>query len=503
MEFLDARRLPGPNIHWDKAGAVLDIACSAAEAEKLTPFCKGELRRMLDAVGWQRESVHVIRLSGGLSVAFSAPIDVLYAASAVGEWLWDACAAEFGAGESVDFDVKAAAIRQAIDTEQNPGLLDIQRAAEEHGVAFLWDDDEVSLGHGDCCEIWPFRQLPDAGSLDWSSYQNVPAGFVTGTNGKTTTARIAKHVLQTAGRHVGLSCTDWVSVNDEIIDRDDWSGPGGARMVLRQPRVDTAVLETARGGLLRRGLGVEHAEAAVITNIAEDHLGDFGSQSVAELLNIKWIVSHAVAADGWLILNADDELLVGKSREFPGTIVWFSAAGENPLIKDHLRTGGTAFVYVDGNLERVTGESRQTVCAVAEIPITLSGAAIHNVANALAAAALCEKLGLSIREIAAGLQSMTQDANPGRSNLYSVDGYQVLVDFAHNPEAMQALFNMARAIPARRRALCFGQAGDRTDEQIRELARSAWSIGIDLAVISELERLRARAQARRGFLDFA
>jgi len=262
---------------------------------------------------------------------------------------------------------------------------------------------------------------------------------------------------------------------------------------LRQKDADVAILETARGGLLRRGLGVNTGNAALITNIAEDHLGDFWSQSVEELLNIKWVISHAVAASGVLILNADDKLLVGKSREFPGTIVWFSLDQNNPVIKKHTENGGLAFVYEDNNLVRIDGDVSELICGASEAPITLDGAAAHNIANALGAAALTEQLGMSLGDIRNGLTTMSQDANPGRSNLYPYQGFKVLVDFAHNPEAMQALFAMARSIPAQRRVLCFGQAGDRTDEQIRELAQSAWSIGLDLVCIAELEKyLRGR-----------
>jgi len=292
MEFLDARRITGPNVLWNKSGAILDIACTAEEADRLIPFCEDHIRRMLAAVGWADESTRHMRLAGGVSIAFSAPIDALYAASAINEWVWACCDAEFGDGEEVGFAEKVAEFKVAIAEELNPLLLTLQAAATEHGVSFLWDDDFVSVGHGSNSQTWAFRELPNPDELDWSLYRDVPVGIVTGTNGKTTTVRIAKHLLQCAGRTVGLSCTDWVSVNDEIIDRDDWSGPGGARMVLRQPGIDTAILETARGGLLRRGIGIEQAEVALITNIAEDHLGDFGSQSVDELLDIKWIISR-------------------------------------------------------------------------------------------------------------------------------------------------------------------------------------------------------------------
>jgi UDP-N-acetylmuramyl tripeptide synthase len=499
MEFLDARRLTGPNLLWDKPGSILDVSCTPDEADKLIPFCESNIRRMLNAVGWDDESVCHVRLSGGASVAFSGPIDALYAASAINEWVWACCDAEFNGAEKPDFDTAVTTIKEAIAEEINPPLLALERAARDHGVSFLWDDDDVSVGHGSGSETWSFRQLPEPSDIDWSAFHDVPVGIVTGTNGKTTTARIAKHILQSAGRHVGLSCTDWISVNDRIIDRDDWSGPGGARMVLRQKDVDVAILETARGGLLRRGLGVNSANAAVITNIAEDHLGDFGSRSLEELLNIKWVISHAVEDSGVLILNADDELLVGKSKEFTGKIAWFGLDPENPVIAKHVADGGLAFVYGNDDLLRIEGPASETICAASDVPITLDGAASHNVANALAAAALTEQLGMSLDDVCQGLRTMAQDANPGRSNLYAYQGSKVLVDFAHNPQAMRALFAMARAIPAKRRVLCFAQAGDRTDEQIRELARSAWSIGLDLACIAELEHYRRGREEREVF----
>ncbi|MFT5501124.1 MAG: cyanophycin synthetase [Woeseiaceae bacterium] len=487
MQFLDARRLTGPNVLWNKSGAVLDVSCSAGEADRLIPFCEQKIRDMLDAVGWSGESLCHMRLSGGVSIAFSAPIDALYAASAINEWVWACCDAEFNNAECPDFEFAAAQIRDAIVMEVNPALLTLINAAAAHDVSFLWDDDEVSIGHGDGSKSWPFRELPDPNDLNWDKFHDIPVGIVTGTNGKTTSVRIAKHILLAAGKNVGLSCTDWVSVNDRIIDRDDWSGPGGARLVLRQKGIDAAILETARGGLLRRGLGVDRADAALITNIAEDHLGDFGSQSLLELMNIKWVVSHAVEADGFLILNADDQLLVEKARDFKGSMIWFSLRDDNPVVRIHTENGGVAFVCSAADIVRLEGRRREVICSASDIPITMQGAALHNVANCLGAAALTECLGTSLDQIRAGLKTMSQDANPGRSNLHSVNGFSVLVDFAHNPEAMQALFSMARALPAKRRVLCFGQAGDRTEAQIRELARSAWSIGLDMAIVSELE----------------
>ena len=350
----------------------------------------------------------------------------------------------------------------------------------------LWDDDEVSLGLGRHSQTWPVRELPDPHSLDWDLFRDVPTALVTGTNGKTTTVRLATHILRAAGYTVGMSSTDYIAVNNEVIDRDDWSGPGGARTVLRHKDVDAAILETARGGLLRRGLGVYAANAAVITNIGRDHLGDFGSRSLDELMDIKWIVSRAVRDNGTLILNADDARLVGSARDYPGTLAWFSLDPGNPVVLSHTSGGGTAYVQQGGELVKIEGETREPLCSAADIPITLNGAARHNTANALAAAALTAAMGVSMADIRRGLTTMTQEENPGRGNVFEVDGFKVIIDFAHNPQAIEALLDMAAAMQGERKVLCFAQAGDRPDDLIRELARNAWKKGLDRVIVSEL-----------------
>ena len=487
MEYIDARRLTGPSLLWNKPGTILDVRCSEDEARALIPFWESKIHQMHAAVSWENESTCSWRLSEGVSLAFSAPIDALYAASEINEWAWACCDSEFNGAEAPDFDESVERFKNEIAEEANPALMNLEAAADEHDKSFLWDDDEVSVGLGSGSMTWPVGELPDPGDIDWKAVHDIPIGLITGTNGKTTTVRLASHIARTAAKNVGLSSTDWIAVNDRIIDRDDWSGPGGARIVLRQQEVDFGILETARGGLLRRGLGVDRADAALITNVAEDHLGDFGSQNLAELLDVKWIVSRAVETSGSLILNADDELLVAKSAEFPGTIVWFSLNANNPVVEKHISDGGLAFVLDDDALLRMDGNAKDIICKSSEIPIALGGAASHNIANSLAAAALCDRLRIAMQDIRDGLTSMSQDENPGRCNVYSISDFKVLVDFAHNPHAMEALFDMARALPAERRLLAFAQAGDRTDASIRELAESAWSIGLDAVVVSELE----------------
>ena len=485
MEFLDARRLTGPSLIFDGPGSILDVSCTPEEAGRLIPVWANHVARMLEALDWPSAHFSSRQLLGGVSLAFSAPIDALYAASEINEWAWAASAFELGVSEEEpDFDETAKAIRASATEEANAELMWLIDEAAAHGKTLLWDDDYVSIGLGRGSQTWPVREIPDA--LDWDAFHDVPIGLVTGTNGKTTSVRLAAHILRASGQSVGLSSTDWIAVNDNVIDRGDWSGPGGARAVLREREVDVAILESARGGLLRRGLGVERADAALITNISEDHLGDFGSQDLNELVAVKWIVSRAVEESGRLILNADDELLRVRSNAFDGEIVWFGLDPNNDTIASHTRNGGLAFVLGGDELRKIEDGAQELICRSHEIPIALGGAARHNVANALSAAALAWCLGASLADIRTGLTTMVQDKNPGRGNIYDVAGYKVLVDFAHNPAAMAALFDMARTIPAQRRLLCFGQAGDRTDDLIRELARDAWAIGLDRVVVSEL-----------------
>tara|TARA_R110002096_G_scaffold23031_4_gene73584 strand:- start:19378 stop:21057 length:1680 start_codon:yes stop_codon:yes gene_type:complete len=485
MQFLDARRLTGPSLIFDGPGAILEVECTPQEADRLLPVWQRHVSAMVKAVGWAAPQFASRKLLGGISLAFSAPVDALYAASEINEWAWAASAQELGAADCApDFDETLAAIKESIAEEANPELLQLLAGARRHGVTALWDDDHVSLGLGSGSETRPVREIPP--DIDWPKYRDVPVATITGTNGKTTTVRMATHIARAAGRNVGLSSTDWIAVNDKIIDRGDWSGPGGARAVLREQNVDVAILESARGGLLRRGLGVDRADAALITNVAEDHLGDFGSQSLDELLDVKWIVSKAVRESGRLILNADDALLRQKAIEFDGELAWFSLDANSTFVRQRIAAGELVFALDDDQLQKIDRDGVQAFCQSSEIPLTLGGRARHNIANALAAAALTYCLGFSLATVREGLINMRQQENPGRCNVYAVDACKVLVDFAHNPAAMQALFDMAEALPAKRRVLCFGQAGDRPDGLIREMTRNAWAIGLDRVIVSEL-----------------
>ena len=191
MEFIDARRLTGPSLIFDRPGSILDVSCTAEEADQLQPVWQANVARMSSALGWEPEFASH-KLLGGISMAFSAPVDALYAASEVNEWAWAASAQQLGGNvEAAEFTAALAAIRSSIDEEKNPELLRLLDEAVAHGKTVLWDDDEVSVGLGSGSKTWPVREIPE--QLEWQEFHDVPVGLVTGTNGKTTTVRLDTH----------------------------------------------------------------------------------------------------------------------------------------------------------------------------------------------------------------------------------------------------------------------------------------------------------------------
>jgi UDP-N-acetylmuramyl tripeptide synthase len=492
----DSRRLTGPNLYWARVGAVLDVAVADETAPRALQAWEESARVILDAVGWRDETTRVRRFPGGASLVISAPIDALYAATEVNDWALGAANAALTGAPMPDIQHGAALLRHLIEMESQPSLLAMHQAAAAHRVTLLVDEHIASVGTGTGCRSWTLDQVPAPDTVDWSAVHDVPTVLVTGSNGKTTTVRLLTAVLTAAGRAVGMCCSDTVNVAGEVLERGDWSGPGGARRVLRDPRVEVAVLETARGGILRRGLAADRADAAIITNVAEDHFGEFGITDLAGLAEAKLVVARALGPAGRLVLNGADPELVRCASRVEVPICWFAAESGNTVLRAHIAAGGEAVTVDRGSFLIVRDRESHAVAPVADVPITLSGAARHNVSNVLGVIALATALGVEPGTIARGLTGFhgTAADNPGRLNLFELAGVTILVDFAHNPHGMQALVALAASLPARRRLIVMGQAGDRDDVAIAEFARSAWAFRPDRIVLKEMEKyLRGRA----------
>jgi len=483
----DSRRLTGPNLVTDRPAAVLEVELPAGAADDAIRFWREEATRTLAALGWGGESLVVRRYPGGASLALTAPIDALYAATEVNEWAWTAATLRLH-GEPVAAGEELTRLAAVIAAERRPALLALQEAAAARGVRFLWDDQLVTVGTGAGSLTWPMEALPSPDAVDWARVRDVPVALVTGSNGKTTVTRLTAEIIAASGRAGGHTSTDGIKVGGELLEAGDFSGPGGARRLLRDQRVEMAVLETARGGLLRRGLTVDRAEAAVVTNIAEDHLGESGVYTLADLAAAKLVVARALGDSRPLVLNADDPALVAAADGLVCPVAWFSLDAEHPVLRA-ARTRGQRTAFLSGRqLVLGAGNALRTVTTVDRVAMTVGGAARHNVANALAAALLASSLGLPDDAIASGLAALTNTpaGNLGRLNAFEFGSLRAFVDFAHNPHGITALMEMARALPAERRLVVIGQAGDRDDHAILELARTAWSGRPDMVVVKEM-----------------
>ena len=488
MRLLDSRRLPGPNLLWERPGAVIDVEFGELPPELVIGAWQREARRLLDEVGWKNEGTCIRRFEGGASLALSAPVDALYTATELNDAAWDAARDLLEGGHRQLLLRVARQLREEIRDEERPRLQRLMDAARERGLPVVLDTDAVSIGLGKLSQCWELRDVPHPDDVDWTAFGAIPVALVTGTNGKTTTVRLMGAIGAAAEKVTGISSTDWLAIDGEVIERDDYAGPEGARRILRHPRCELAILETARGGLLRRGLAVGHADAALITNIASDHIGEFGVQNLEELADVKWVVTRALDAGGTLVLNAEDPRLVARAASAPCPITWCSPEPANPVLKSHAVAGGTVCTINRGRIVIKTGNEVHPIIAVAKIPICFGGAAHHNVANALGAAALAHALGIDPQAIASGLAAMTPADNPGRGNLYEVDGTRVLLDFAHNPHGLKAVAEMATNMKAGRRLLITGQAGDRSDDDIRGLAWATEGLVFDRVLIKRLDK---------------
>ncbi len=302
----------------------------------------------------------------------------------------------------------------------------------------------------------------------------IPVIAVTGTNGKTTTARMIGHIGRQAGLHVGWSSTDGIYADGELVEAGDYSGPSGAGRVLSQPGVQLAVTETARGGILLRGIGVRHNDVSVVTNVSADHLGLHGIDTLDQLAEVKAVVPHITRPTGWAVLNGDDPRVFAMRSTITARAWVFSRDPDSPSVREVLSSGGRATTVIDGWICVLAPDlDPDPLVRVVDVPMTLAGLSHFNLENALAAASAGLAAGLPRDAVVTGLTTFTPgpELNPGRMNIYTLDGVTVIVDLAHNEAGLEALIEVMKGLrrPGGRTLLGLGTAGDRTDELVRSL----------------------------------
>jgi cyanophycin synthetase len=323
----------------------------------------------------------------------------------------------------------------------------------------------------------------------------IPIAAVTGTNGKTTVTRLMAHMVKTAGLNVGYTTTEGVYINDVIIMKGDCSGPSSSQLVLKDPTIEFAVLECARGGMLRAGLAFNNCEVGVVTNVSEDHLGLDDVNTIEELAQVKSIVPKAVAPNGYAILNADDDLVFKMSEELHCKIALFSMNPENSRIEEHIKKGGVAAIVENGHIFILNGDLKMELEDVKDVPLTFGGRAEFQLQNLLAAVLFGYVSGFETEVIKKSLRSFnpSPDQTPGRMNFFKFPDFEVLADYAHNPAGMEAVGKFVKEHNAKWKVGIIAAPGDRSESQIIGIGRKA-AEAFDEIIIRSDKDLRGRTE---------
>lgn len=512
-------------------GAVLDVVGMSID-DALIAAWQARVERAGARLGWADRRAVARRHADGASLAITAPNDQLFLATEVNEWAlcaallerdplrWQGIeetliaqaleAAEDPANPQpeprpvIDEFAAFARFERLASLESNPRLRALLDAAASRELPHVLDESELTLGAGVGGCHFGLTALPDIADVRWDELRDIPTAIVTGSNGKTTTVRILAACAREHGWRAAYNCTDGVFLDDESLALGDYSGPAGARMVMREPRTEAAILETARGGILRRGIAVPHADTAVVTNVSADHFGEYGIHDLAGLAEVKLAVAGAVVPAGLLVLNADDALLRaqadGLARRFGRCppLGWFALDADHATLREYRERGASTCGVREGRLWLSDGGAERDLGPISSMPLSMDGVASYNVSNLAGAALAAVALGIAPATIAAVFARFGSNLkdNPGRMMRFQVGGVQVLIDYAHNPDGLRGFLKVAEHLRggAGRLGVLLGHAGNRKDAAIEELAQAAAEFRPDLIVVKEDEaHLRGRA----------
>jgi cyanophycin synthetase len=527
LPFAASRRLTGANLFFAGTGAQLETEGIAVDAQLLQGW-RTRAERARAHLEWRGPAVVARVHARGASLAIGAPCDQLYTATEVNEWalcatllardpqrwheletaLGAAAVEEAAEGEDVLMPVleEAAALARLEELarrEARPDLMQLLEAAGARALPHALDDELLTLGAGTGARDFALAALPQAAAVPWRELHDVPTALITGSNGKTTTVRLLAACAEARGWPAAYCCTDGVFLGAETVMSGDYSGPAGARRVVREPRAHCAVVETARGGILRRGMGLSQAHVALVTNVSPDHFGEYGIDDLPALADVKLAVAGVLVPAGLLVLNADDPQLLAKAPRLearfgrPLRCAWFALDAQAPPLRAQRAAGGATCGVSAGRLILHHAGEDHDLGAVAAMPLTAEGSATYNIANLAAAALAAAALGVTpacIAAVFARFGARLTD-NLGRLMRFERGGVRVLVDYAHNPEGLRGLLHVAEHLRGGqgRLGLLLGHAGNRLDAEIEALARVAAEFRPALIVIKENEaHLRGR-----------
>lgn len=502
IQLRDLRALEGPNLYYPQPAVKLQIWADRDISRLISDTVKIWSQQVGVVIGALRQEAAPDAYGYLITTTWMTPLPN------VGERIAEGVFADLQAAEQHDEDYshdEALFAAIAERKREEPSLLQLQVYAEAQvrDLPFLLrSDGKVMIGSGARGYVFDpaILSLGMPADIPWDTIGTIPVVAVTGTNGKTTTTRLIAHVLRSLGLRVGHTDTDGIVIADEQVEVGDWAGWGGARSVLTNPSVDVAVLETSRGGILRRGLGFPSCNVSVVTNVSADHLGEFGIETPEQMAQVKGVIVLVTRPDGYVVLNADDPIVLGLREWAPAPVMLFSRDPRNRTLAEHLAAGGYAVTGDESQITVAFGEQHAQV-ALADIPITFNGAALHNVENTMAAIAACLGLGLDPATIFDALRMFTPDAanNANRLNVFERNSIIAVFDYAHNEAGLSALLAFGQRLlngsgeQRARLLLVLGGPGDRLDAIIEGQGRLAGAMVDQLLLHEEARYLRGRA----------
>jgi len=539
LPFEASRRLTGANRFFAGPGAQLETS-GVPVSDALLAAWRSRAVRARTHLGWDdaagdtasaaRPGVAARVHAGGASLALAAPADALFTATEVNEWALCAalCALDGARWGALEAQLAAAALEDAADAatflppvleeraalarferlagrEARPPLRALLTAAAARGLPYVLDDEIVTLGGGMGGRDFALSALPAVKEIPWQALHGIPTALVTGSNGKTTTVRLIAACAEAFGWHpADYCCTDGVFAGAEQLLSGDYSGPEGTRRVLRERSARAAVIETARGGILRRGIALSRAQVAVVTNVSADHFGEYGIDDLEGLADVKLSVAGVLGKDGVLVLNAGDAQLArgasGLAARFGHSpaLAWFALDADLPALSTHRASGGATCGMRAGRLVLHQRGAEHDLGEVAGMPLAVGGSATYNIENLCGAALAAAALGIRTATIAGVLAHFGSSIadNFGRLMRFERAGVQILVDYAHNPEGLRGLLSVAQHLRGERGrlGLLLGHAGNRQDAELEALAAAAAEFRPALVVVKENEaHLRGRA----------
>jgi cyanophycin synthetase len=527
LPFEASRRLIGPNLFFAGCGAQLET-CGITADESLIAAWAERVRRARTRLGWDAGAVIARQHAKGASLVLSAPVDALFVATEINEWAL--CASlvvrdptrwadlELQLIEAVRADEpdpdpltlpclqEAAALerfRYLAQREACPPLLTLLAQCAARRLPHVQDDETLSLGAGSGGRDFPLQELPATREVPWRTLHDVPTAVVTGSNGKTTSVRLLAACAQAQGWLPAYCCTDGIYIGSRPLAGGDYSGPDGARRVMRAREASAVIVETARGGILRRGIALSQAKVALVTNVSPDHFGEYGIDDLDALVDVKLTVAGLVGAQGLVVLNADDAQLTQRAQRLAQRfgqappLGWFALDADHATLRAHRLRGGATCGVRDGRVVLEQGGAQHDLGAVAAMPLTVGGSALYNIANIAGVALAAAALGVSPQAIAAACADFGSrpSDNFGRMMRFERDGVQILVDYAHNEEGLRGLLSVAQHLRgAGRLGMLLGHAGNRQNAEIEGLARVAAEFHPALVVIKENEgHMRGRS----------